>query len=248
MEIIRNKRIPTTSKAGLKAELIFYSKFGSKILLEPLLDAGVKADFTGKKNGRLVNFDVTTNIEYKDIDKYVDVIQKRKKTYEIVHINLKSEEILFYPLRFPICRCGRFSHYILYLEPPMYELNIYAEISDTQILVQYCSNCNYSKRLKTYHYLVPFFSGKLEYLMDRCLDLEEEVCMERVENLVRQDAVSVVKFFEKTSNLLISGVTENVIKDEDDVIVQYGNNYQHKELHWKHPLARELKELRIIFL
>ena len=240
MKILQNKRIPATSKAELEAELIFYNKFSSKMSLEPLLDPGAEADFTGKKGGHIVYFDVTANIEFIDINKYVDIIQKRM--YEIVYVNRRNEEVLFYPLRFPICKtCNRFSHYILYLEPPISEICMYAEISDTQTLIQYCSSCGRSIRLKTYHYLIPFFSGELEYLIDR-YNFEEQVYIEKV---VRRSAVSVINFFEKVSDLLISGITENAIKDEYGIISQQSNNYKNKELHWKHPLARDLKELRL---
>jgi hypothetical protein len=120
LEVLKRTSSERTVKAGIRAELIFYDKCRDKFGLEPLLDAGSKADFVGRrpKERRMTNFDVTTNTDYKDIDRYVDCIRTRGKKYVITLVNLRSEEITFFPLRFPICQdCNRFSHYLLYLVP-----------------------------------------------------------------------------------------------------------------------------------
>lgn len=98
-------------KTGLRAELYFYDVYQSEFKLEPLLDAGVKADFAGKKDGALTNFDVTTNLKYKDADKYIDVVRKRGRSYQIALVDLKKSCVDFFPIRFPVCpECNGFSH------------------------------------------------------------------------------------------------------------------------------------------
>lgn len=78
LQVLKSYRIIRPWKHGLKAELLFYDKFYTKLKLDPLLDAGVKADFSGVRNKKAVNFDVTTNLEYKDINKYVDAMQRKR--------------------------------------------------------------------------------------------------------------------------------------------------------------------------
>lgn len=97
-----------------------------------------------------------------------------------------------------------------------------------------------------YHYLIPFLSGELEYLIDMQSDFEG-IRAEEIENSIRRSAMSIVKFFEETSGLLISGITENAVKDEYGIISQRDSDYRCKELHWKHPLANDLKEIDLIF-
>ncbi len=74
LNYIKNLKVLQNFKHGLKGELLFYNKFYDKMQLEPLLDAGVKADFVGFQNKQMINFDVTTNLKYKDIDKYKEII------------------------------------------------------------------------------------------------------------------------------------------------------------------------------
>jgi len=96
LEYIKNSNLLPHVKAGLKGEIIFYDRRKRELKLEPLLDVGVKADFTGIRNKKMVNFDVTTNPDYKDIDDYVDLIQKRGKMYAIALVNPKTEEIVLF--------------------------------------------------------------------------------------------------------------------------------------------------------
>jgi len=226
-------------KAGLRGELLFYDKFFEELKLEPLLDAGVKADLTGVRGGDLVNFDVTTNIEYKDIDKYVEIIQKRKKTYEIVLVNLKNEDFEFFPLRFPVCpKCGRFSHYILYLEPATTETCRWSDISDEQSIVQVCTKCKYFEDLKTLHFEVHSLSAEIDEMVST-IDVDESprFSSKDVADYSQKASSSIVKFFERDTELLISGVAENkyVITDPRDA-----SGYYDGLLHWKHPLAHDL--------
>jgi hypothetical protein len=238
LEVLKNKRMPATSKAGLKAELIVYEKYGKKMKLEPLLDAGVKADFTGKIGNRLVNIDVTTNINYKDIDDYAEISQKRKKLYYIIQVNLKNEEIEFFPLRFPYCPiCRKFAHYILYLVPSTSEINAISEISDDQRVIRYCPYCDEYEEKEDYNYLIRSFSPLQEELKSSDdIDDSPLYTARQIDKIIQKDCLSTTKFFEKQSKLLISALAENdyVITSKD------GDGYSCGRLHWKHPLAKGL--------
>jgi hypothetical protein len=75
--------------------------------------------------------------------------------YEIVLVNLKSEEIIFYPLRFPVCpNCGKFSHYILYLEPPTSEINRINHITDVQNVIHFCPTCNFAEEKSFENFII----------------------------------------------------------------------------------------------
>jgi hypothetical protein len=239
VDFIQNSKVPANIKAGLIAEVLFYDRYFKKFKLEPLLDALVKADFTGSKDGMLVNFDVTTNVKYKDIDDYLDVIQKREKLYEIVLVDLKNEEFNFFPLRFPECpKCGKFSHYIIYLEPPSTDFYRATNISDAQTLVQYCGKCKYFKEIDTYTYEVHSIHSTIETLSSETDVDGSRIYAEReIQEVINSEALSIRKFFEKTSTFIISGVAENeyVITDPRDA-----SGYYAGLLHWKHPLAHDL--------
>ncbi|MDH5481790.1 MAG: hypothetical protein OEY22_02770 [Candidatus Bathyarchaeota archaeon] len=240
-DFIQNSGVPAHIKAGLKAEVLFYDRYFRKFKLEPLLDARVKADFSGDKSGKFVNFDVTTNVKYKDIDDYLEVVQKRGKPYEIVLVDLKNEDFEFFPLKFPICpKCGKFSHYIIYLDPPSTTFYQAMHASDGQTLVQYCGKCKYFKNIDVYTYEVHSVHSTIETLSSETdVDGSRRYSDSEIQKVVDSDSISIRKFFEKTSNFIVSGVAENdyVITDPRD-----GDGYYSGLLHWKHPLAHDLSK------
>jgi hypothetical protein len=246
IEFIQNSRALPHIKAGLSAEVLFYDRYFKKFRLEPLLDARVKADFSGDKDGKFVNFDVTTNIRYKNIDDYLDVVQKRGKPYEIVLTDLKNEDFQFLPLKFPICpKCGKFSHYIIYLEPPSTSFYLTMNTSDQQTLVQYCEKCKYFKNVDTYTYEVHSIGQGIEEMSSqREMDSSPVYSNRQIEEYRETASVRVRKFFEKTSDFIISGIAENdyVATDPRD-----GSGYYAGLLHWKHPLAKDLSKYIDVF-
>jgi hypothetical protein len=240
LETIKNLKTIPPFKAGLTAEIIFYEKNRAGLGLEPLLDVGVKADFTGLDRSIPTNFDVTTNLDYKEIDDYVKVIQERKKRYEVVVVNTKSEEIVRYPLLFPICdSCGKFSHHILYLRPSTNETNASNGVTDEQSIVKYCSHCKSFKEEQTHDYLVESISHNLgEFSADKDEDEDQEAYEKRELEFAQGTSIPVVKFFEKRSTLLISALAENQFTD---TYPYDGSGYYQAGLHWAHPLARDLR-------
>lgn len=236
----KSKHIPTT-KAGLEGELIFYDTHKDGFRLEPLLDAGVKADFTGTKNGVFTNFDVTTNIDYKSVDDYLEVVQGRGKVYEIVLVDLKSEDIIFYPLKFPICKnCGNFSHYILYIEPPITEMAGLWSTSDEQSLIQYCSKCKDPREVLTLDFMIPTMGAFLDEISSE-LDVDEtpRYTSDEIRQMKNDSSINIINFVERNCDLLLSGLAENYY-----VVInpQHYDGYYDGLLYWRHPLARDLSD------
>lgn len=233
----RYKSFRPNWKAGLKAEFLFYHKYKDRFGLEPLLDVGVKADFTGLKNNMATNFDVTTNTDYKDINDYVDYIQKRGKRYEIVLVDPKKEKIEFFPLRFPICRnCGKFSHYVLYLLPPSTQFYYYSGRSDVQTVILYCPYCDEDEELETLSFVIPYLSHLPKEIEEQQKYPETRNNSLDLNKYLEKRSIPIVQFMEKETQKLISALAENeyVFTGTD------GEGYWHGHLHWRHPLAKNL--------
>jgi hypothetical protein len=220
--------------AGLRGELLVYtSKQSKKLKLEPLLDAGIKADFAGIRSGKPINIDVTTNLDYKDIDEYAEQSVKRNKLYEIAAVSLRTEEIEFFPLRFPLCsECDKFSHYILVLAEP--GSGIYFWASEDQTIYQYCTKCETNAQVDSYSYRVP---SPLFSLKDQLMDWQEGDKSINEQEFLNQEAIPIAKFFEKTSGRMLSAVADTqyeIINPRD------GDGDWFKKTVWKHPLARDI--------
>jgi len=230
-EVLESYRIIRPWKHGLKAELLFYDKFYTELNLDPLLDAGVKADFSGVRNRKAVNFDVTTNLQYKDVNKYVDVIQKKKKRYELALVNLKSEEVEFFPLRFPICpECGLFSHYLLFMSRPSSEMTMF--FSTSQALIRHCPKCFEFEIVKEYSYQIPSIFVELEdvyELYEQTRDAKFDP-----DRFIKTESISIVQSFESESQKMISAFSEGdyIITDPRTADGYYGGRVL-----WVHPLA-----------
>ena len=225
-------------KAGLKAELLAYHNFREEMLLEPLLDAGVKADFMGVKNGNPTNFDVTTNLDYKDINDYRDVIASRGKQYEIILEN--DGDFEFFPLRFPICKeCGNFAHYILYLSPPTSQVFWFA--SGTQLLLKYCPNCWTFDEIETYSYIVDALSVTLKEIEADQKYPETRHTQEEIDRIVKDWSIFTVREFEKFSGKLLSAISEG----KYFITSSNGDGYYAGQIYWSHPLASKYVDDRI---
>lgn len=231
LEVLKRYPLVKPAKHGLKAELLFYDKFYTKLKLDPLLDAGVKADFSGTRNRKPVNFDVTTNLQYKDINKYANVVQKKRKRYELALVNLKSEDVEFFPLRFPICpKCGLFSHYVLFMSRPSSEMTSF--FSTGQALIRHCPKCFEFDIVEEYSYQIPSIFVELEdvyemYEVTRDLKFDPD-------NFIKTESISIVQSFESESRKLISAFSEGdyIITDRRDASGYYGGR-----ILWAHPLA-----------
>jgi hypothetical protein len=232
-EILEKYRLIRPSKYGLKAELLFYDKYYKELKLDPLLDAGVKADFSGVRDNRIVNIDVTTNLQYKDINKYVDVVQRKNKRYEIALMNLKSEEVEFFPLRFPICPdCGKFSHYVLFMSRPSNDVTW--SMSTSQALIRHCPMCDEFEIIKEYSDYVPSIMVGLEDIESLQTSEETRDPKFNLEKYLLRESIPIVQTYESESQRLISVLSEGdyIVTDPRD-----GDGYYGGRILWAHPLA-----------
>jgi len=233
LSVLHEYSLVRPSKHGLKAELFFYDKFYRRLRLEPLLDAGVKADFSGLRSRKSVNFDVTTNLQYKDINKYASVVQRKRKRYEIALVNLKSEEVEFFPLRFPICPdCGLFSHYVLFMSRP--SSDVFWSSSRSQAVIRYCPQCNEFDVLKEYSYEMSSILVTLEDVKSTKMDPEIGDPNFDLNKFVLDETLPVVQSFESESQKLLSALAEGdyIITDPRDADGYFGGR-----ILWTHPLA-----------
>jgi hypothetical protein len=227
-------KLRRTFSAGLRAELKFYSENRKALQLEPLLDAGARADFVGIRNGQPVNIDVTTNLAYKDIERYSSPSRKRNRLYEIALVDLKNDRVESFPLRFPFCpECDKFSHYILFLDAPEGS-QFWA--SQGQEIVQYCPYCEFVKSKGSYTYIVPSPLAGLKDMMDyQNSEFEDKTF--NTESYLKGECAPITRFFQKEGDVLLSGVAEMsyIITDPSDA-----DGYDSGRLLWNHPLVRSL--------
>ncbi len=233
LEILEKYPLVRPSKYGLKAELLFYDKYYRELRLDPLLDAGVKADFSGIRDKKAVNFDVTTNLQYKDINKYVNVIQRKRKRYEIALVNLKSEEIEFFPLRFPICpECGLFSHYVLFMSRPSRDVTW--SMSTSQAVIRHCPSCYEFETVAEFSYYISSILLELEEIAS--LQASDETRDPKFDfaKYIADQTIPLVQSFESESRKLISALSEGdyIITDPRDADGYFGGR-----ILWTHPLA-----------
>lgn len=216
--------------SGLRAELIVYANKRTELKLEPLLDAGVKADFSGVRKGRPINVDVTTNLDYKDINHYAGVTRKRGKLYEIALVNLKTEDIEFFPLRFPICPdCGNFSHYVVFLGAPDSAVLFWA--SEWQITARHCPHCLTFERVSSDNHVL---HSPLVYLEN--LDEDDTPSDLTPEKYLAMKSIPIATFFEKVGGKIVSALAEQ----EWELVDKHGEAEWDWRLLWKHALAKDI--------
>ncbi len=92
---------------GLLCELIFLRDKGKDFCLIPTLDCGDHCDFSGRYNGAIARFDVTSSLKYKELNSY-SKFQKQGNPYYIVLIDPTSKKIdRIIDINFPLCSiCG----------------------------------------------------------------------------------------------------------------------------------------------
>jgi len=213
---------------------LVYYKYRYPLKLEPLLDAGVKADFAGMRGKRMINFDVTTNLDYKDIDKYAELVQKRRREYEIVLVDLKNEEVEFMPLRFPICpHCGEFSHYVVFMSRP--SSDVFWHASTGQVLVRYCPSCDDYNDVDYYNYEISSILLLLEEKISQQRHPETADPDFELEKHLKKQSIRVVQLFETQTRKMLSALYEGdyIVTDPRD-----GDGYQGSRLLWAHPLSK----------
>lgn len=94
------------SYAGLSAELQFYERHQNEFHLTVAGDMGEHADFAGMYGGKPTRFDVTTNLEYKNLRNYEPFVGKGI-FYKVALLDKSNFEIVdIIDLAFEPCSCG----------------------------------------------------------------------------------------------------------------------------------------------
>ena len=222
---------------GLKAELIFYKGEGRRLSLDPSLDAGVKADFSGLQQGRPISIDVTTNTDYKNIDDYAGPTRKRGRLYLIADVDIKTEKYELFPLRFPLCPdCDKFSHYILFMDTP--EMGSHYWASQSQAVVRHCPECWSFQELTNYAYIVDSPLHQLREIEGEQMEDETADPSFKRQPFLDKESTPIVQFFEKIDRRLLSGLAEM----DYTTYGPDGEGDWNGILLWHHPLVRNLND------
>ena len=220
------------TRSGLDAELSFYHQYLEEYQLEPLLDAGVKADFGGLKDGKLTNFDVTSNLDCKTIEEYTEVRDKRSREYEIAL--WKDNQITFFPLKFPKCRtCGGVAHNILYLGDS--NSKVYWNYSTGQVVLQYCENCGDYTRVDTHYEIVNSIKNMQKTMYE---NLGNRYTKLDIEKSIINRSIELLNYFEHISENLFSAICE-IESNYDSALDE---EFISGKVYWKHPLAENVIE------
>jgi hypothetical protein len=87
------KKLGPKSYAGLKAELDFFERSKDELSLVLALDIGDATDFVSIQNGRMVRFDITTNLDFKSLDTY-EPLKEKGGDYKIAVLNGTHFELI----------------------------------------------------------------------------------------------------------------------------------------------------------
>jgi hypothetical protein len=126
--------------AGLKAELDFFERYEREFGLVPALDVGDSTDFSGTVDGTSRSFDVTTNLNFKNLAKY-EPMQIRGRRYKIALFGGNGFELI--DINFPFCedcKTGRVLPTAMLLDDNFNE-DGESNWSNDQLLVTICSGC-----------------------------------------------------------------------------------------------------------
>lgn len=186
---------------GLKGEIIFYGKNFNSLDLDVLMDSKkVPADFHSPMTD--IYYDVTTNLDYKDIENY---IRNDNREYMLGFVDIKSEEIELIPTSFPLCPdCGEYSHYIYFLDDTnKTEIESSIDYPD-QDLVHYCPDCGYYKEIDNSSYYL--FSPKT-YFDDKYPEGVDDELENEASKFLNDRWIEISNLERKEFDFFISAIT-----------------------------------------
>ena len=160
------KKLTPQSYTGLKAELGFYRNYRRVYQLTPALDCGDHTDFTGLVSNEIFRFDVTTNVDYKELKNYEPFQKDSNAKYKIAVVDISGNIKELIDINFPFCpECGQGRMIDTVVLLP-------GELVSDQALIGVCNNCEYfeeQNRIST-HFLSDFntkISNAFEYERDK---------------------------------------------------------------------------------
>ncbi|MDP8261700.1 MAG: hypothetical protein P9M13_00175 [Candidatus Ancaeobacter aquaticus] len=240
----QQKTIPYNSYIGLRAELFFYVDGIDKFKLTIAGDYGDSCDFAGLFGDQACRFDVTTNVNFKNLSKFAP-FQKKGIPYYIVLMDYKNDKLIdIININFPFCsECGGRLLDILILtsESKM------PDVSDMQKVVSVCSSDPYS------HYYIrkestDIFFNTFNAVSGAILDYEQFQISHikqkfrnyeaYVDNELMCYAIDSAKYFKKEFQLNIVGCG-----GEDYFVTgRGGDGFWGTKMYWKDELVSKYIE------
>jgi len=131
----------TKGYKGLSAELEFYAKYGKDYHLTPALDCGDSTDFSAVIDGNAFRIDVTTNLNFKELEKY-EPYQTNGKQYKIALYTGDNFELI--DINFPFCsNCGYGRIFNIALLHGQNFKNEEPTWTNDQSLIDVCGSCGH---------------------------------------------------------------------------------------------------------
>ncbi|ODS40956.1 hypothetical protein BEH94_10710 [Candidatus Altiarchaeales archaeon WOR_SM1_SCG] len=238
---ITQKKLNLTQRhfAGLEGEVIFYGKYDETLDFDLLPDTKkTHADFHSPITQKY--YDVTTNIDYKDLGKY---IRDENREYLLSCVDRKSREVELIPTSFPKCpNCSSPAHYVVYLDDT--KMTTFDSFCDYpyQVLKLYCCNCQYSEELKTLEcglndpYRMAYEELECEYYLNISYPNNKEKLRtldKRMDDLIKGYWFDILKFCKKEFDVFISAIS----RMESEMFPPSKNDFYEYELPvWRHPI------------
>lgn len=239
----KTNALPVSAWIGLKAEMQFYDKYKGQFMLDPLLDFGIKADFTGNFYGcPNCRIDVTTNIEYKRLADYFPIQKKDGRKYKIAIMDHKKGELIdVVDLNFP---------YDDQLKGWWFDLALFMP---ADVDKDGCSKYNYYQQIVSFNSACPDVSFKLKELltdwyipdihteMQDMWDAHEDDEEYEIKVDLKRELADTAKFIQKvTGHQIVACAQRNYqIYDPRD-----GDGDYITQIYWRHPVVMdELDEI-----
>jgi len=226
----KRRTLNVPSYVGLKAELDFYRKYRKEFGLTVALDAGESADFSGIINGAGFRIDVSTNSDFKNLNKYEPFQRRDGAKYKVALMDSSSGDLVdLIDVNFPfceICQNGRLIDIAILLGE---NYNQYGESKWTndQVLTQVCSHC---QRLQVIHRLSTHFLYDYEHIIrESSFDSENDL-----NTIIHTHSMQSLKYLKKQFDKSIFGLgsREYLITDTSDADGFWG-----LRLYWNDPIV-----------
>jgi len=213
--------------AGLLSELIFLETHYDDFDLDPTLDCGSHADFRGSFKNNNARFDVTSNLDYKDLEDY-EPMQKEGRPYYIALVDPERKEIdRIIDINFPFCEIcgGRLINTVI-----VENINYTRQRTPTQTerIVKVCSNdLTHNIDCDSFEYFVPTIDEEEQYLLENYHN-DPKYLQNQLDQLPQKYGIDHSLFFSKKIGEKIHACAHDVFRITD----KDGGGYTETELFW----------------
>lgn len=222
-----NSSLNDKNYTGLLSELIFLEAHYDDFDLDPTLDCGSHADFIGFFKNSNARFDVTSNLDYKNLDDY-EPMQKQGRPYYIALIKpdrRKVEKIV--DINIPFCEvCGGRLINTVIVEGINYTRQ--GTPTQTERVVKVCSNdLSHNIDYASFNYFVPTIDEAEHHLCEKYHD-DQEYLQNKLDQLPDKYGIDHSLFFSKKIDEKIHACAHDVFRMTD----KDGGGYTETELFW----------------